>query len=257
MIRFGLSAIALLCVYGVIRMFWYPGAYYEISGAAKQLWILVSIVIVVGPVLSTVIFRPGKKGLAMDIVILAAIELAALAAAMTLLYLRQPYFSVFAVDRFEAVSRQEVVDLELGIRLVGERPAREPRLVYAKLPDDPERLGELIKETVLMGMPDIDRRPEFWLPYPSGIADVKAAAIPLASLAAVGDGRYQAIAARLESSGIQEESVRFLPLRGRAGDATIIMDADTGYPVTTVVVDPWISASEDGEPAGDVEQAHE
>lgn len=256
-IRFAISAAVLLFLCAVIRAFWYPGAYMDVSGAGKQVWVLVGVVIVAGPVLSTMVFRHGKKGLVMDIAILAIIELAVLGAATTLLYLRQPYFTVFAVDRFEAVSRQDVDDFDLAQQRFGHRPGHEPRLVFASLPEDPDRMQALIDETVLMGMPDIDRRPEFWSPYPSGVAAVRAASRPLSELAAAGSTHNRAVAGWLESSGRDSRNLRYLPLRGRAGDATLVIDAAIGYPVATIAVDPWVSASQNSEPSRDVEQTHE
>jgi hypothetical protein len=256
-IRLALSAAVLLFVVGVIRALWYPGAYYDISGASKQVWILVAVAVVAGPVLTTAVFRPGKKGLAMDIGILAAVELAAVCAAAAVLYYRQPYFAVFAVDRFEAVSRQEIVDFEQAIQRFGRRPGHEPRLVFASLPQDPERMQALIDETVLMGMPDIDRRPEFWSAYPSGVAAVRAASHPLEQLANAGDGRRKRLVAWLDAAGHPAGALRYLPLRGKAGDAVVIIDAAIGYPVATLAIDPWTSAPEDGQPARDVEQTHE
>ena len=254
--RLAASAALLLLAYTVIRAFWYPGAYFGISDASKQFWMLAAVVIVAGPGLSTVVFRPGKKGLVMDLWILGGLEVAAVVAAMTFLYLRQPYFAVFAIDRFEAVPRQEVLDFDAAVESFGRRPAHRPRLVSASLPDDPERMNTLIDETVLMGMPDIDRRPEFWAPYASGVVTVKATGHPLSLLATFDEERHDAVVAWVAASKRPVDSFLFVPLRGKSGDATMIIDSLSGYPVATLAVDPWPSAAQDGPPAGDVEQAH-
>jgi hypothetical protein len=256
-IRLAISTGLLLLACSVIRFLWYPGAYFDISGVARQVGMLVAVVLVVGPILSTLVFRPGKKGLKMDLWILAAIELTAIAAALTMIYLRQPYFTVFAIDRFEAVPRQEVVDFELARQQFGSRPGHEPRLTFASLPEDADRMQALIDETVLMGMPDIDRRPEFWAPYSSGVAFVKEAARPLEDLtAAVSDDAHK-VSAWLESRDRPIQDYLFVPLKGRKGDAALIIDAAIGYPVATLAVDPWVSSTQDGEPSGDIEQTHQ
>ena len=241
----------------MIRFFWYPGAYYAISGVSSQVWVLVAVVFVVGPILSTLVFRPGKKGLKMDLFILGAVEIAVIAAALAMMYLRQAYFTVFAIDRFEAIPRQEVVDFELARLQFGSRPGHEPRLVFASLPDDTERMQALIDETILMGMPDIDRRPEFWAPYPSGVALIKQEARPLEELIETASDESDRVAAWVEASERPISTFRFLPLRGKKGDAALVIDAAIGYPVATLAVDPWVSSPQDGEPAGDIEQAHE
>jgi len=232
------SGALLLLVFAVIRVFWYPGAYFGISGIQKQLWMLTGVMFVVGPVLSTLVYKPGKKGLAMDLGILAAIELAAVAVAVSILFQRQPYFAVFAVDRFVAVSRPEVVARPASFAEYGTRPGHEPRLIYAKLPEDPDVLSQLMDETLLQGMADIDRRPEFWEPYASGLAMIKSAARPLDDLLDSA-AQHEVVSDWLFDKADQPQDFVFLPLCGRAGDAVIVLHADTGFPVTTLAVDPW------------------
>jgi len=238
-IRLAASAALLLLVFTLVRLLWYPGAYFTISGVSRQLWVLVGVVTVVGPVLSTIVYKPGKKGLVLDLVILAAVELAVLVAASVLIFQGRPYFAVFAVDRVEAVALGEVSGSDVPEALLGRRPDQQQRLVYAELPEDPERMNALIDETVFQGMADIDRRPEFWKPYSDGIETVKAAARPLQALLGRDDRRSVAVNKWLVKSGGSAQDYIVLPLRGRAGDGIIVLGADSGYPVATLVVDPW------------------
>lgn len=238
-LRLLVSAALLLLVFGLVRQLWYPGAYFAISGADKQFLVLVAVAIVVGPALSAFVYKPGKKGLALDLGILAAIELLAVIAGGSLLFLRQPHFAVFAVDRFESVAQGEVKLASLQTALDTARPGHAPRLVYARLPEDPEVFSRLIDETVFYGMADIDRRPEFWEPYWNGIPVIKAAARPLTDLVQGNPQQRRAVATWLEANGSSASHYVYLPLRGRAGDAVIVLHADIGYPVATLGVDPW------------------
>jgi len=238
-IRLAASAALLLLVFTLVRLLWYPGAYFTISGVSTQLWILVGVVMVVGPVLSTFVYKPGKKGLVLDLVILAVVELAVLVTASLLIFQGRPYFAVFAVDRFEAVTWQEISGSDVSRDFLISQPGQEQRLVYAELPEDPERMSALINETVFLGMADIDRRPEFWKPFSDGIVTVKAAARPLEALLGRDDRRSVAVNKWLLKSGGGVQDYIVLPLRGRADDAIIILSADSGYPVGTLAVDPW------------------
>jgi hypothetical protein len=238
-IRLAASAALLLVVFTFVRLLWYPGAYFTISGVSRQLWVLAGVVAVVGPVLSTFVYKPGKKGLVLDLVILAALELGVLVAASLVIFQGRPYFSVFAVDRFEAVALGGVNGADVPEALLGRQSDQQQRLIYAALPEDPERLSKLIDETVFQGMTDIDRRPEFWKPYSDGVATVKAAARPLQALLGRNDRRATAVNKWLLKSGGSAQDFIVLPLRGRADDAIIILSADSGYPVGTLAVDPW------------------
>ena len=233
------SAALLLLLFSVVRLLWYPGAFFAVSGVYKQLLVLAAVMFVVGPVLSAFVFKPGKKGLAFDLRVLAGVELLAVVVAGALLFQRQPHFAVFAVDRFEAVGRAEVDLGKLQTALDTTRPGHTPRLVYAKLPEDPDVFSRLIDETVFYGMADIDRRPEFWEPYTNGIREIKKAARPLDELLQGEDEKRRAVAGWLAATGSVAADYLYLPLRGKAGDAMIILHGDIGFPVATLSVDAW------------------
>jgi hypothetical protein len=237
--RLAASATLLLLLFGTIRLLWYPGDYFAIFGVRNQFLLLILISLVLGPALSVMLYKPGKKGLTFDLVVMATLELAVVIAAGSYFYDRQPYFLVFAVDRFEAVSRLEVDMGQVSYPALRERPGREPRLVYAEMPTDPNIFDRLINETVFEGKKDIDRRPEFWKPYPAGIATMRAAARPFSDLLQ-GD-QVRAERARGWLAGREEGAHQYLylPLRGKIQDIVIVLHAHIGYPVDMLVVDPW------------------
>ena len=238
-IRLAGSAAVLIVVFAVIRLLWYPGAYFSIFGIGRLLLVLAVVSLIVGPALSAFIYKPGKKNLAMDLSLLAVVEIAAIVLAVSLIHARQPYYTVFAVDRFEAVSRQEIDASKISHAALRTRPGHEPRLVFAELPQDPEAFSKLIDETVFAGKRDIDRRPEFWKPYAAGVPVVKAAAKPLENLLNGDERRAARVLRWLAQQRGGRQDYLYLPLRGKTGDAVIILHADIGYPVAILNVDPW------------------
>ena len=238
-IRLAATAGLLLLIFAVIRLLWYPGAYFAISGVGKLFLVLVAVTMVVGPGLSAFVYKPGKKGLATDLGLLALLELATVVVAVSIIYSRQPFYTVFAVDRFEAVSRLEVDTARIGHKVLRTRPGHEPRLVYAELPQDPDVFSRLIDETVFEGKQDIDRRPEFWKPYAAGIPVIKGSARPLENLLNGDPRRAQRVQRWIAQQKRNAGAFVYLPLRGKTGDATMILHADIGYPVDILQVDPW------------------
>ena len=43
----------------------------------------------------------------------------------------------------------------------------------------------------------------------------------------------------LAAAGRTPESLRFLPLRARAADAAVLLDATSGRPLKILQIDPW------------------
>ncbi|MGI9200165.1 MAG: hypothetical protein ACR2QL_03845 [Woeseiaceae bacterium] len=238
-LRFAASASVLALAFLLVRLLWFPSGYFQIFGVGKLFLMMAGAALIVGPALSTLFFKPGKKGMKFDLIALAAVELMAVGWGMTEIAARRPVYAVFAVDRFEAVAAAEIDMTQIRYAEHVDLPGTGPRLVYAELPTDGEVMNRLIDETVLYGMADIDRRPEFWKPYPQGVVALKTAAAPLTDLLRAGDSRAAVIDKWLRGQKMTASELLFLPIRGRKGDGTIILHADIGYPVAVLPVDPW------------------
>jgi hypothetical protein len=237
--RFAATASLLLLAFVVLRFLWFPGGYFPISGITKLFLILVGVNLIVGPGLSMLLYKPGKKGLIFDLIVIACVEIAILGWGMYKILERRPAFVVFAVDRFEAVTISEV-DLEpLQDSQLAVRPGYTPRLIYAELPTDVDGMNRLIDETVLQGMQDIDRRPEFWKPYAQGMSSIKGAAKPLSALSSSDDVRAGSIKRWLARQKLSADEYLYLPVQGRTSDGMMLLHADIGYPVAVLAIDPW------------------
>lgn len=233
------TVISLAVTIAVAKLLWFPGPYSTLAGIDSLLVMMVVTNILLGPGLSALIYRHGKPGLGFDMGVLAAVELTALGLAAHALYLRQPAYTVFAVDRFEVVTVAEIEPGQFSDERLARRPGHEPRLAFAALPQDPEIFDRLLDETVFLGMPDIDRRPEFWTHYPAGIRTLRAAAKPLADLLLPNDERRRRLLRWLSAADDPSGNYVYLPIRGRKRDAVMIIAADTGYPVDILTIDPW------------------
>ncbi|MDH5321074.1 MAG: hypothetical protein OEW81_01445, partial [Gammaproteobacteria bacterium] len=74
-IRLVATATVLLIVYPLLRFLWFPGGYFDLSGIGRLLLVLAGVNLIVGPVLSTLVYRPGKRGLMFDLAVLAVLEI--------------------------------------------------------------------------------------------------------------------------------------------------------------------------------------
>ena len=223
-----------------MRLLWFPGDYFVLSGIGKLLLVLVAVNLVVGPGLSTLLYKPGTWGLKFDLVLIACVEIFILGWALVEIDERRPAFAVFAIDRFEAVMRSEVDLSQLADSRLATSPGFAPRLIYAELPTDAEVMSQLIDDTVFLGKKDIDRRPEFWKPYTAGISTLQAVARPLEHFLTPNDRRAGPIRRWLARHRAEAQDYVSLPLRARSGDGIMIIHADIGYPAGVLAVDPWL-----------------
>lgn len=239
-----LSAVIVGSVCALIFFVWYPHPYFQAVGAWGVLRILVGVDLVLGPVLTLILFKPGKWGLKFDIAFIACVQLAALLYGVTVIYRERPYFNVFAVDRFVVYAHRDVDRAQwqdaLAAGRLDPKPWRGPTLVVAIRPTDQEAYQRLLEETVFGGKPDIDRRPEFWSRYAEQAQQVVARQRPLATLRTARPAAAAAIAELPRRLGVPEERLGFVPMVAKNRDVSMIVDASTGAPLEVLDVDPWI-----------------
>lgn len=238
------SALIVAAACGLIFLLWYPHPYFQAVGAWNVLRVLIGVDLVVGPLLTLIVFKPGKPGLKFDLCVIAVLQLAALGYGLTVIYSERPYFTVFAVDRFFVLAHHDVDLAQLAdaqnAGRIDDKPLRSPVLVVATRPDG-EGLQKLIDETVFGGKPDIERRPEFWSRYEDQAAQVIGRGKPLAALRAARPQGGAKIAALQAKLGLADERIAFLPMTAKNRDVSLLIDATTGSPLDVLDIDPWIA----------------
>ena len=237
-VHLGISAAVVGAAILVIFVFWYPPPYFQIIGTWIVLRVLVGVDLVLGPLLTLIVFRRGKPRLLLDMGVIVVIQLTALIYGLTVIYQERPFAAVFVVDRFEILTRPEV-DVSRAEPSLRRKPLRGPVLAVALVPQDPEERMALI-EQVLAGQPDIQFRPQYWRPYDEQLTAVLTRARPLADLVPPPNPGDQALAQQTVARyGDDDRNIRFLPVVGKAGPATLLLDGSTGRPLRAVAINPW------------------
>ena len=237
--RLALSVVLLALFIAVVRIAWYPGLYWQLAGVSRQLLILAGVVLVIGVGLSTLVYRPGKRGMTIDLIVILVVEVAAVVYVGSLLYERRPLYLVFASDRLQIVEAERLVDRPFRFPELERTQLVGPRYVAARFPDDQAERAAVRWGIFFDGDSDIDVRPDHWYPYESAVPSVLAVAGSLAQFRNRGVQQQRAVDRWLGARGEDGGDYLVLPVTGKSRDATAVLDAQTGYPLTMLDVDPW------------------
>ena len=240
LIHLTISASIVGTVFAIIFFFWYPYPYFRVSGANDIVRVLIGVDLVLGPVLTLVLFKSGKPRLMFDLSVIALIQLSALIYGTTIIFQERPYFVVFAVDRFVVVPKKDVDMTKIKHEAMKEKPWRGPILAFASLPEDYAEREKLMFE-VIEGGPDIERRAEYWSPYADKIDQIMARAEALTDIKPRSEEARRQIAevmARHENA----DQLRYLPITSNVNVYSMIFDPATKTAVDIVAVDPWEEA---------------
>lgn len=222
-------AIAAVIV-TVLLVVWYPGPLFEAAGGDGLRYILVGAIL--GPLLTLVVFKSGKRGLRFDLTMISLVQIAALVYGVSIAFLARPAFMVFVKDRFELVTAGELDPAELAAAKYPQfrTPGwTGPELVAADTPTESKERSRLIN-AALEGL-DLQHFPRYYTPYAERTREVLAKADNVARLRAAEPVSAKAVDIYLSSSGTREEDVRVLMLRTRSAWVVVLIDPKTAQPV--------------------------
>lgn len=231
------AALVLLLVYG----FWYEEPLAAVSGVGTILVLLLAVDVTLGPLLTFLVFNRAKKSLPMDLAVIALIQLSALVYGMYTVEVGRPHYLVFVKDRFEAISRADLQteDLEAAAGVVAARTHWfGPSWVAVKAPDDEKLRQDVLIESALGGR-DLPHFPQWYQPLETQFGQMKARALPLATLRQLNPDQLAVLDERLGALNREMEDVAYLPLKGAEADAAVLVDRADGKPLGMVNLKPW------------------
>lgn len=235
----GASLAVIGFVYALLVAFWYPPPYFRVEGADRVFYFMAAALLVLGPLLTVYLFKPGKKGLWLDMTVVALLQAAALGWALNVLYQDRPWFVVFAVDRFSVLAARDVDFTEIRDARYLQKPRRGPWMITARMPLDQQEYEALMEATMFRGEADIEQRPRYWGDYVQGRDAVVAQGSTREEVLATNPGAAQALDQALAASGLVPEQVVFVPTRGVHADFALMLDRSNGKVIDAVEIAVW------------------
>jgi hypothetical protein len=232
-----IAAVAGLLVLGL----WYPYPYREIAGGRELFFLVVTVDVAIGPLLTLAVFDRRKPigVLRRDLAVIGLLQAAALAYGLWSVALARPVHLVFEIDRFRVVREVDVPEVLL-MRAPAElraMPWSGPTLLAVRpFRSADEKIDATIAE--LQGVP-VGVRPDLWEPYDAARPRVLQAAKPVGELKARLRARAAEIDAVLRSAHRNPESVAYLPLVGRDLFWTAFVDPVSADVIAFMPLDPY------------------
>ena len=229
----GSALLAAPLVYLVFGL-WYPPPLNEAVGATRMLLVILLVHVVLGPLLTLLLYVPGKKGLHFDLVVIACLQLGALSYGLWAMASERPAWLVFNADRFDLVQASTIDSRHLDLAEPQYRspPWSGPRWVGARPSSDWERRAAMMLEAAAGGA-DIPQHPELYLPLDEMTDAIRKRALPLDLLY-----RHDGPILVTETLRTWPAAAAWVPLMARSRAMTVLLD-DQYKVVAVVALDPW------------------
>ena len=231
-IHLAISLVLVLMAYFLIQFLWYPAPLIKATDAGKIFIMILLVDLVLGPLLTFIIYKKNKKTLRMDLTIIVLIQLSALGYGLYSVYQARPVWMAYVADRFELVRVNDIIeDDELEYDL----PKLGPQYVYVDLErqDASEKLDSILKETEYNISPA--QRPKFYNNFDLAKPLIVKNSQDVALLNNYNDSvKVTSILKKYPSAD------SFLPLKANAVDMTVLIDRkNQGQIIKIVDLRPW------------------
>lgn len=144
-VHLGMSLIVFAYLAYQIYYNWYPQPYFEVDGGWQGIRLVGAVDLVLGPFITFLIFDPGKRlrAILFDLVVIAVIQLGALAYGIHTTYSQRPV-AIVLIDEFVIPATIEHYAGKLDSTDQLQRFSDEkPPIIYADLPKTEEGLAEI------------------------------------------------------------------------------------------------------------------
>lgn len=233
------SAIVVSLFLALTFFVLYPPPLFEVEGTLSAIQILLGVDIVLGPLLTLIVFKPGKPSLKFDMAVIIAIQLAGFIYGAHVIVSERPAIVSFAVDRFVVISAADTKDMamdkldskQVKLKAIG------PTYVYAEMPEDPAKYDLVFGP--LEGKPDLERRPEFYRDFHANIARNFDEAIDLKKYVQKYPDARDAVENYLKASGKSYEDIAAYPVSGKQHDMVIVVDKQSKQLAGFIDINPW------------------
>jgi hypothetical protein len=161
----GISLIVFLILGYIILFHWYPDFFFASDGGWQGIRIIAAVDLVLGPMLTLVVYKQGKPRLRFDLTCIGLFQAVCLAAGVWVVYSERPVAMIYADGLFTTQSAddyhkagQEVPDLESFRRSAG------PAWVSIVLPEDMDEQSN-IRRSAMERQVSLRSLPELYEPF--------------------------------------------------------------------------------------------
>jgi hypothetical protein len=142
-------AISLVIFVGILYLIvfhWYPQPYFAADGGWQGIRLMFVVDVVLGPLLTAMVYKPGKPGLRFDLAMIALAQCVALVLGGWTVYQQRTALVVFVDDAFAALNPAQVEQAGLDINTLSRFSDTHPPMAFLRLPEDQTERRQFIRD---------------------------------------------------------------------------------------------------------------
>lgn len=150
-IHFAISFVIFLVLLYFILFQWYPDPLFSTDGGWRVIQIIVGVDLILGPMLTLIVFKSGKPGLKFDLAMIALLQFLALSWGVWNSYNERPAAIIYTLDYFTPVPAYQLAKQGITTKELKQFGDTWPILIYIDIPKN--KISEILKESMRKGLP--------------------------------------------------------------------------------------------------------
>jgi hypothetical protein len=236
-IHLGLSAAIFAILLYLIVFVWYPQPYFAADGGWRGVGLIIGVGLVLGPLLTLIVFKPGKRGLEGDLVLIGVAQVIALSIGTWVVYDQRLVMVTFADGDFYALNRDLIEDAGGQAPVLADQITHHPGYAFVRLPTDSRERQEFRLKTLFSGRTFHMLGDRYEALGKENMPEVMASGVAIETYQDTEQNRA-ALANFLRQHGGKAEDYAFLPLHCRYAFEMLALRRVDGAIVDTVAIKP-------------------
>ena len=147
----GISLVIFIGVLSFIIYFWYPQPFFTSDGGWQGIRIIAAVDLVLGPLLTFIVYKPNKPGLKVDLTIIGIVQAAALSWGIWIVHFERPIAAVYAEGAISTVTANDMEARGMTNEKLKAFGEHTPVWIYSNLPEDFAELQKLRLDALQAG----------------------------------------------------------------------------------------------------------
>jgi hypothetical protein len=228
-----LSLLVGLTLLAMCWFVWYPAPMLLAIGGQEIFLLIVGIDVVLGPLLTLIVFKSGKPSLKFDLAVIATLQVAAMLYGVSTLLEARPVYVAALGDSFQVVQATEVTDANLT-KANTTMPWLGPKWVGTRAPEDRYDIDAVADVTRSGG--GRGHFPQLHVPIDTVQLENLLNAKSISELRKSKPTENRQIDKWLSSHGYNDDSVKFQPIKINATTYVVMLDAKSGRAIGLLAI---------------------
>ena len=220
--HFIISMLIGVILLGMCWYIWYPAPMLMAIGGHEIFMLVIGIDVVLGPLLTLIVFKSGKKSLKLDLFVIGVLQVSAMIYGVSTLLEARPVYIAALGDKFQVVQASELTNANLA-KAKTSLPWWGPILVGTKAPIVRAEIDALNDVNTVGG--GRGHFPHLHISYENMSSEILSKANDISVLKKNNPNKVKEIQTWLDEHGVKDTSVKFQSIKIQASVFPIIIDA--------------------------------